>query len=106
MRGRPIRFADFTGGWNPSAGPSGLADNEAAHVSNVRPTVRGSLRGRDGDTEIVNAIALGSSAITSLGKGGVLAAGELDGLLIGTADGKLWPYTGSSLGVSLGTFTA
>ena len=105
MRGRPLRFADFTGGWNPSAGPSGLAENEASALLNVRPTVRGSLRGRDGDSEILDSTAVfAGSEITSLNTVGALGAGELDGLLIGTADGKLWPYTTASPS-SLGTFT-
>ena len=105
MRGRAARFADFTGGWNPSAGPSGLAENEGYLVTNLRPTVRGSLRGRAGDEETLDTTSFGSSEITSINTAAGLAAGELDGLLIGTADGKLWPYT-TVLGASLGTFTA
>jgi hypothetical protein len=104
MRGRALRFADFTGGANPSAGPSGLAENEAYQLTNVRPTVRGSLVGRAGDSEVVDTTAIDSSEITSLNTVGALGAGELEGLIVGTANGKLRVWT-TSMAASLGTFT-
>jgi hypothetical protein len=106
VRGRPIQLRDFSGGLNLKAGAYGLAENEAASVQNFRPTMRGSLKSRAGDTNVLDTTDLGVQATMSLTAVEGLSAGAADDLLLGMADGSLYRYTSGSGATSLGTLTA
>jgi hypothetical protein len=109
MRGRPLQFRDFSGGLNLRAGAYGLEENEAALVRNFRPTVRGSLKSRQGDTNVLDPddlTVLGGQAMRSLSTVESLSSGTADDLLAGTDDGKLYRYQGGTTATLLGTFTA
>jgi hypothetical protein len=106
MRGRPLQYRDFSGGLNLRAGAYGLAENEAAYVRNFRPTARGSLRSRQGDTNILDSVDVGAQAMRSLSAVESLSTGSADDLLMGMEDGKLYLYTSGTVAALLGTFTA
>jgi hypothetical protein len=106
VRGRALQFRDFSGGLNTKAGPYGLAENEAATLRNFRPTMRGSLKSRVGDTNLLDSSDVGAQAMMSLSSVEALGAGEADYLLAGMADGKLYRYQSGSTASLLGTFTA
>jgi hypothetical protein len=106
MRGRALQFRDFSGGLNLRAGAYGLGENEAASVTNFRPTVRGSLKSRQGDTNILDFTDLGNQPMRSLSTVESLSAGTADDLLAGMEDGKLYRYTSGTTATLLGTFTA
>jgi hypothetical protein len=106
MRGRALQFRDFSGGLNLRAGAYGLAENEAASVTNFRPTVRGSLKSRQGDTNILDSTDLGTQPMRSLSVVESLSAGTADDLLAGMEDGKLYRYASGTAATLLGTFTA
>jgi hypothetical protein len=106
MRGRPLQYRDFSGGLNLRAGAYGLAENEAALVRNFRPTVRGSLRSRQGDTNILDSADLTSNPISALYRVNALSAGTADDLIIGMANGNIYRYTsgvGATLASAFGT---
>jgi hypothetical protein len=50
VRGRTVTVADFSGGVDLQAAPYHLKDNQARDARDVRSTVRGALRKRDGTT--------------------------------------------------------
>jgi hypothetical protein len=105
VRGRAIQLRNFSGGLNLKAGPYGLAENEAAMIRNFRPTMRGSLKSRAGDTNVLDAADVGAQPTRSLGAVEGLSAGAADDLLLGMQDGKLYRYTSGATATLLGTFT-
>jgi hypothetical protein len=96
MRGRPLQYRDFSGGLNLRAGAYGLAENEAALLRNFRPTARGSLKSRQGDTNILDSGDIGSGAISGIFRVGALSAGTADDLIIGMDSGNIYRYTSGS----------
>jgi hypothetical protein len=105
MRGSPVQHRDFSGGLNTKAGPYGLEANEAASILNFRPTMRGSLRSRKGDEQLVPASSLGSNTIVSMKRVLSLTSGAGDDLLLGMSSGDVWRYTSGVGGTFLGSLS-
>lgn len=105
MRGRvALEARDFSGGVNLSVGPEAVARNEAGALLNFRPTLRGSLKSRTGDTNLLGPAALGAQAMVSLAAFEESGIGSTDTLIASMADGSLHYYNGVSP-TSAGTFT-
>jgi hypothetical protein len=96
VRGRALQFRDFSGGVNLSAGPGGLDGNEAAYALNFRSTTRGSLKSREGDTNLLDSADLGSSAMAGIFRIGAFTAGAADDFIIGMTSGNIYRYTSGS----------